>query len=237
MRYYAIICTRTSTNVSKTTWELLNYYAAAGFDVQVISGATSIFTAYSEKVAELDPDDDDVIIFCHDDISISESAEYLKDRLQEQLAYEDTGFVGVAGTTHLGKGAVWWNQKEWAEGKHRGCVWHLDKEGQPYRTYYGPQGEVAVMDGLFMACSGKTARKMDFTKPYYFIGEWDFYDIYYCAQARDLGLKNRIMNLDILHNSRGELVGRDSWHANREAFIEKFDLPMVVEAKNASNGR
>jgi len=236
MKHYAIICTRDASNISKTAWDLVNYYSSGGFQVEVISGATSIFEAYANKVTDLDPDPEDVLIFCHDDIQISEGAEYLKERLGERLSEEDTGFVGVAGTTYLGKEAVWWNQNVWKDGKHRGSVWHLDKEGQPYETKYGPQGEVVVMDGLFMACNGKVAKQMDFTKPYYFDGEWDFYDIYYCSQARDLGYKNYIINLDILHNSRGELVGRESWHANREAFISKFELPMQLEKENASNG-
>ena len=235
MNYYAVICTRDTSSLDKTAWDLLNYYSAGGFQVHIIGGAHSIFHAYNAKVKELDPDDDDVFVFCHDDIGISERVDYLKERLNQVLNYQDTGFVGVAGTTHLGTEAVWWNQVQWQAGKHRGCVWHKDKEGQPYKTTYGDQGEVVVMDGLFMACTGKTAQMMDFSKPEFFEGEWDFYDIYYCAEARKLGLKNRVMNLEIIHNSRGELVGRDSWHKNREAFIANYDLPMIVEKEDAAN--
>jgi len=37
-----------------------------------------------------------------------------------------------------------------------------------------------------------------------------------------------VMDIKIFHNSRGELVGRDSWHKNREAFIANNDLPIEI---------
>ena len=41
-------------------------------------------------------------------------------------------------------------------------------------------------------------------------------------------INNGILNINILHNSRGELVGRDSWHKNRAAFIENTKLPLRI---------
>ena len=84
------------------------------------------------------------------------------------------------------------------------------------------------MDGLFLAATVKTLRKVGLEKPEYFPGEWDFYDIHYTVTARKQGWRNFTVPLFIKHESRGELVGRDSWHKNREAFIKNTSLPIVI---------
>ena len=66
-------------------------------------------------------------------------------------------------------------------------------------------------------------------KPFYFEGDWDFYDIYYTSKAIRKGYRNYVIELDVLHNSKGDLGGRDSWHKNREAFIKKNDLPLKIK--------
>ena len=101
MKHYAIICTRDASNISKTAWDLVNYYSSGGFQVEVISGATSIFEAYANKVTDLDPDPEDVLIFCHDDIQISEGAEYLKERLGERLSEEEKHLVRGRAQLHF----------------------------------------------------------------------------------------------------------------------------------------
>ena len=62
-------------------------------------------------------------------------------------------------------------------------------------------------------------------------GAWDFYDIYYTSKALMQGKVNKVMKVDILHRSRGELVGRMSWHENRQAFINNVKLPLISEDK------
>ena len=62
----------------------------------------------------------------------------------------------------------------------------------------------------------------------YLEGLWDFYDIHYTTSAHTLGYKNYTVPLDIVHYSNGELVGRDSWLKNREAFIANTKLPIKI---------
>ena len=52
--------------------------------------------------------------------------------------------------------------------------------------------------------------------------DWDFYDILYTFKAFKRGLKNLVIPIQILHNSGGEGMSKDSWIANREAFVSKF---------------
>ena len=129
----------------------------------------------------------------------------------------------------LGADAVWWDQTRWQQGKHRGRVVHVNKQGQEFVTTYGHPGDVVVLDGLFLAAKRKVIEDVGLEKPEYFEGEWDFYDIHYTSQAFLKGYTNKVMDINILHNSRGELVGRDSWHKNREAFIANNEFPIEIK--------
>jgi len=229
MKITAIICTRDSKQVTSTTDKLLKFYVSCGIQVLLVSGAKSLFSAYKGAFEKTNSSDEDIVIFCHDDIEIRESPEIFKNKLQELLNLEETGFVGPAGTAFLGANAVWWDQDVWVAGKHHGKVTHINPQGREYVTYYGKPDDVVVLDGLFLAAKAKTIKEVGLDKPEYLEGEWDFYDIYYTSQAFLKGYTNKAISLDILHNSRGELVGRDSWHKNREAFIKHNQLPLKIE--------
>ena len=223
MKTYAFICTRDKI-CSPTLKKLLEYLASVDVSIKLLISQNSIFSGYEKVFNSIKPDDDDIIILCHDDIEILTPKETFNTLLQVELN-KKTGFIGVAGTTLLGTDAVWWNHKLWTKGYHRGQVFHLmDKSVE--KTYYGEPGEVVVMDGLFLAARASTIKDVGLAKPDYFEGEWDFYDIHYTSKAYHLGYENKVIPLGVLHNSIGELVGRTSWHKNREAFIKKVPLPL-----------
>ena len=141
---------------------------------------------------------------------------------------ENSGFMGPAGTTYLSENAIWWEHELWQKGLHKGFVLHGESIYESDYTFYGSPGRVVCLDGLFLAISGKSLNKIDLTKPLHFEGEWDFYDIHYTMQAHKKGLYNTVEPLFILHRSKGELVGRDSWHNNRSSFIKSTNLPVYV---------
>lgn len=229
MTIHAIICTRSSKEVSKTTDNLLQFFVRCGIQISLMSGASSIFKAYQGAFDRINPNDEDICIFCHDDIVLNEDPIQFKDKLARACLLPETGFVGVAGTTCLSDNAVWWDQNAWKAGLHRGKVWHLNEMGAPYATEYGPPDDVVALDGLFLAARADVIRKIGLEKPEYFEGEWDFYDIHYTTSAFKEGFINKVIDLRILHESIGELVGRESWHKNRAAFIANNELPMKIE--------
>jgi len=229
MNIHAIICTRDRNNVSSTTNKLISFLCKCKIGVYLVSGAKSIFGAYRGAFEKIDPDDDDILIFCHDDIEIRENPEEFLKKLTTLTSLPETGFIGPAGTTYLSQNAVWWDQEWWKAGKHKGKVIHVDPQGKEYITQYGPPDDVAVLDGLFLAAKPSVIKDIGLEKPPYFEGEWDFYDIHYTSKAFLKGYTNKVIDLNILHNSRGELVGRDSWHKNREAFIANNDLPLEIK--------
>ena len=229
MNINAIICTRSRDAVSKTTDNLLKFLVSCGIKVYLMSEAKSIFSAYQGAFEKLNPDNKDIMIFCHDDIEIRENPEEFIQKIYNLTRLPETGFIGPAGTTFLGPECIWWDQKYWREGKHKGKVYHISPQGQEYETFYGEPEDVVVLDGLFLAARSEVLRDIELKKPEFFEGEWDFYDIYYTSQAFLKGYNNRILDINIVHNSRGELVGRESWHKNREAFIQKNDLPIQIK--------
>lgn len=229
MNIYAYICTRSIDEMTDTTDELIAYLAACEIKSFLLPKADSIFEAYNRAYTTTKPSANDIIIMCHDDIVIRETPETFVKKLKALLEEEDTGFIGPAGTADLGEDAVWWAQERWAQKKHHGKVYHIDPQGKEYQTFYGEPSEVAVLDGLFLATTGKVIEEVGLDKPSYFTGEWDFYDLHYTSKAFLMGYKNKILDINILHNSRGELVGRESWHLNRAAFIKHTKLPLKVK--------
>tara|TARA_R110000824_G_scaffold122198_1_gene279046 strand:+ start:2981 stop:3673 length:693 start_codon:yes stop_codon:yes gene_type:complete len=229
MNIHAVICTRDRNKVSPTTNKLVSFLCACNIGVYILSNAKSLFSAYEGAFKRIDPDPEDITIFCHDDIEIRENPDNFVSKLKEALEPPETGFVGPAGTMELGPDSVWWDQTRWQRGKHRGTVFHIDPQGKEYKTHYGEPGEVVVLDGLFLAAKRRVIDEIGLEKPKYFEGEWDFYDIHYTSQAFLKGFTNKVLDLNILHNSRGELVGRDSWHKNREAFIANNELPLEIK--------
>lgn len=222
---YAFICTR-SKNFSDTTKKLSSYLSRAGISTKFLVGQKSIFGGYSNAFKKFNVQDDDIVIMCHDDIEILTDPDVFKNIIVQTCLQRKTGFIGVAGTTLLTQDAIWWNQEVWRQGGHRGYVFHGKDILTADATYYGPPDNVVCMDGLFLAARGQVIRDVGLDKPEYFEGDWDFYDIHYTTKAHRKKYLNKVVPISVLHNSHGELVGRDSWHKNREAFIKNTRLPL-----------
>ena len=232
MKLFAVICTR-DKKVGPVTANLIHTLSSYGVDIKILASQNSIFEAYHKGLNSCDAQDTDIIIYCHDDIKILSSHQEFLASLSKCVD-STTGIVGPAGTTLLGKDAVWWDHKRWTDGYHRGAVKHIDTSSTETKTeinntYYGSPGQVVALDGLFLAARKEVWNNIGLEKPSYFEGNWDFYDIHYTTKSHLLGYKNYAVPVDMIHHSNGELVGRDSWHKNREAFIKNTTLPMEVQ--------
>ena len=227
MKIFSITCTRDNSPNAVLTG-LTTILSSFGVDVKVLVNQNSIFEAYEKGVSLCNASSEDIIILCHDDLQITGSkAEFIA--ALSICINKETGIVGPAGTTLLGEDAIWWNQERWQTGYHRGEVRHRNEvngHSQIHNTSYGPYGQVVALDGLFLAARAEVWEEIGLQKPQYFEGLWDFYDIHYTTTAHNKGYKNFTIPLNIIHLSRGELVGRDSWHKNREAFITNTELPL-----------
>ena len=226
MKIYAVICSR-DKEFSPITKKLVSKLSSLPARVMVMTNQDSIFSGYKKAFDKVNPDDNDIFILCHDDIEIKDDPKKIINAISITTA-EGYGFVGVAGTKLLGADAVWWQRDRWEKGFHSGKVYHTDEKSESYETYYGPQSNVVVLDGVFLAASAKTLRQVGLQKPSYLRGNWDFYDLHYTIMSHKEGLINITVPLEITHHSAGEIVGKDGWHENRMAFIQKHSLPIGV---------
>lgn len=181
--------------------------------------ASSIYTGHSSNIESNDKlDDDDVIVLCHDDIEIL-SDPYLVDELLELCNEPGVGFVGVAGGARFDAQNIqgaWWNARN--TGEARGFVFQGKDNLTMAPNYFGPHGQVVVLDGCFMACSYKTLKTVGLEKPHYLTSNWDFYDIHLTLKAHLMGLSNYTVPILIRHESPG--IPREEWHAARSQFLK-----------------
>ena len=221
-------CTRGES--SPTTTKLLEFFKSCDIESKLLVEEPSIFTAYNNGVKDSDASLDDIIILCHDDIEILTSTEVFTQLLKEKLSESRTGFVGVAGTRHFSNSGVWWDMEQWKAGAHSGYVFHGKDIASMEATFFGQLGETVVMDGVFLAATKRTLNSIQLKQPKTFVGNWDFYDIFYTFQTYLKGKKNYTIPIQIRHESIGDLAGKEGWHRNREAFINLFNkyLPAKV---------
>ena len=202
---------------------LVNYFEKAGWELYVMDGCSSIFEAYEKGIDKAEVSAKDYVVMCHDDIHILTNPEDFNSIIEGFLQKNKIGFLGVAGTKIFQESCVWWDGMQFPDQKHlSGSVYHGSTLMDMQSTYYGHTGRVVVLDGVFLACKGSTLRTIKLQKPEGFIGDWDFYDIYYTLQAHMRNLDNYTAPLQIFHRSLGETAGKEGWHANKEAIKAKL---------------
>lgn len=230
MKKFALIPTREALPNSVIS----SYLKKAGWDPIFLPGYSNIFEAFVGGAKLCDIKAEDYVILCHDDIDIVTSPDYFNSLIERELKNPKIGFLGVAGTKFLKESGVWWEGlNNFSAGSPlnalSGFVSHGNRKSN-HINYYGPHGDVVVLDGLFMCTTGKVLNTIKTGKPDYFEGDWDFYDIYYTSQAHLKGFTNKTVPIHIIHASGGTIDGKDSWHSNREAFCKQASehLPMFV---------
>lgn len=224
MKIYAFIPTR-SSNLKPITQSLVSYLSSLDIDVKLLINEKSIFEAYENGFKSLNADNDDIIIFCHDDIDIIMPPEQFREELIKGLSKTRAGFVGPAGCSRLDKPCVWWQP----ENKRKGFIFHGPSRSEMFPTPYGKlDAEVLVLDGVFLATKASVLKQISMKKPAQFKGEWDFYDLELTMRAWEAGLSNYVVPIIMRHESSGELVGRDSWHQNRTVFGNLHMFPLEV---------
>ena len=229
MRKIALIPTRDP----KSAKDLEDYFVNAGWTPYFLSGYKSIFDAYSDGMKIHSIEAKDKIILCHDDIDILTEPKYFNKFIDDRLDDSNTGFLGIAGTRMMSDSCIWWEgigSPGEALNRLSGFAMHGDISDVWHMNYYGSFGQVAILDGVFLCATGALLNQIQLTKPKDFEGDWDFYDVFYTAQAHLKGKHNHTVPIQILHRSPGKVEGRDSWHKNRLAFREMFSdkFPIFV---------
>jgi len=224
---YSIICSRKDKRPVNFD-NLLKYFIEANIHCVVAYDQEGVFQGYNNTLNNLheafNVKDDDIIILCHDDIQIFSDRDQFVKTLTDSLASDSVGFVGPAGTTLLGTNAMWWDPHLRQQGYHRGFVFQGSDVNKLTPNYFGPHGNVVVLDGLFLAAKKKTIDKIGgLGKPKEFPNGWDYYDLFYTMTAYEKGFTNKTVPIILTHYSDG--VMRPTWDENRKEFRKMFRLP------------
>lgn len=168
------------------------------------------------------------IVFCHNDIRISEN---WGRRLIKQLERNEYGIIGVAGTTKLEESGRWWETPK----NMYGIVEH-DIDRIKHTNFYSKDlgnkiKNVVVVDGVFFAVNRKLL-KHNFDESF---GKFHFYDISFCLENFLSGVKVGVaFNFRLTHQSGGAV--NEEWEQNRIKFVEKYKdiLPISVQKDDNS---
>jgi hypothetical protein len=187
---------------------------------KINNGEKSLSQVYNEILEETT---DDIVIFTHDDIYFDTTAWYSK--ILRNFEKTDFGIIGVAGTPHLPKSGMWWEDRR----KMCGIVNH-ESQGKKWESKYSSNfgndlKEVCLVDGVFIAVHKKRIKKNFVEK---FEG-FHFYDIPFCVENYLEGVKIGVCtNIRITHKSIGQT--NQQWEDNRILFTEKYSehLPIKI---------
>jgi hypothetical protein len=156
--------------------------------------------------------DNDILLFCHDDLIIED--QYLEEKLENALTMFDV--VGVAGTRsyQLGHPNVWHKCPK----EHMVGVVNHDIDGKYYSTYFGPSPSPAlIIDGIFIAVKVKTFRDNP-TLRFHNDLTFHFYDLYFSLKAYSLKLKVGVYPISVCHHSAGNWTDSKVWHDTEPVF-------------------
>ena len=119
---------------------------------------------------------------------------------------KETGIVGPAGTTFLGRRLLFGGIKKIGNRAIiEGLYLILSKEnGEIYGTHYGPSRSSSSHWMAYFLAARKEVWEASGSRRNHntFKGEWDFYDIHYTTKSHSLGYKNYTVPIDLIHHSR-----------------------------------
>lgn len=217
-----VYCTRQSSPEHKE-----HLIKSSGLDkklevIEIINNGESLTKSYNRGLKQAK---NDIVVFCHDDITI-ETKQWGNKLLKIFSRNPEYSIIGVAGTKHMSNSGTWWEDKN----KMYGRVAHTH-EGKTWLSSYSNDlgqniEEVVVVDGVFFVVD-KTKLKTDFNENF---EGFHFYDISFCFENFLKGAKIGVTTtIRINHKSIG--MTNEQWDENRNKFVDTFknDLPVTIK--------
>ena len=198
--------------------------------IEIINNGESLTHAYNRGLNQAK---NDIVVFCHDDLTI-ETKQWGNKLLKQFEKNPEYGIIGVAGSKYMAETGQWWADKK----KMYGRVQHTH-EGKSWLSAYSADlghelEEVVVVDGLFFAVD-KTKLKTTFNES---VEGFHFYDVTFCFENHLKGVKIGVSTLvRVNHQSIG--MTNQSWEDNRIAFAENFkdNLPTKIKKVIGKNNK
>ena len=185
----------------------------------------SLTEVYNEILEE---STNDIVVLCHDDIYF-DTKNWAK-KLVRHFEKNPHGIIGLAGTSHMPKSGMWWEDRS----KMYGIVNH-ESEGKKWESKYSSSlgdklKDVVVVDGLFI-CLSKSRIKKRFDET---VEGFHFYDVNFSFQNFLEGVQIGVMfDIRVTHKSIG--MTNEKWERNRIQFSERYssELPKIVPKKKS----
>lgn len=168
---------------------------------------------------------DDVLIFCHDDLSLPPQP--LEPTLHRGLARFD--ILGLAGNSRDQQHLAWHlhpDQLGWDFPYLRGEIRHGTPDA-PAKDVYGLcNTPVSLIDGAWIAL--RPARLLEADVHFDERFRFHFYDLDLCRRARERGLSIGVVPLPCMHGSGGGF-GSEAWQREARHFCQKWKQPAPLE--------
>ena len=166
------------------------------------------------------PDGGELLIFMHDDVWIDDP--FLADRVIEGLKTYDV--IGAAGNRRRVPFQPAWSfvdrKMTWDENFNlSGAVAHGAYPFGPISNYGAAPAECELLDGAFLAASKSalTGNRLLFDPRFKF----NFYDMDFCRNARERGLRLGTWPIHLTHQNRGAF-GAPKWTEEYRVYLEKW---------------
>lgn len=177
--------------------------------IQVGQEVRSMASAYNEGMRRASGD---ILVFVHQDVRILDPD--FRSAVTNACMSYGSGFVGVIGSTEIGKPSWWDTPPE----SHVGMVVQGQEIGHAnYRLNMFRRNDCVCrqLDGLLLA-----TRRRDFVWPEWLPGI-HFVDLAACRMMEEAGYENRVFRTLLQHLSQGE-VSSESFAYNRRLYEQRW---------------
>lgn len=180
----------------------------------------SMFSKYNLGIEMANPQDDDILVFIHEDVKILDENFCKKLELVFNKK-PDVGLVGLIGTTSFPEAGGWWLCDH---SLHRGALIQGKPGTSGKETFHmvrkkGYFEDLVSVDGFCFAVRGSVLKDLKFDEETY-PEAFHFYDVDFCFSILEKGWDIATCDILLEHASEGPLP--ESWFKNKERFLNKW---------------
>ena len=206
--------------------------AEADSEIRAMPSVGSIFTSYNALLDEFSARDDlEALVLVHQDAEIVEPD--FCSIVRRELAEDEVGVVGCVGAIGV-RSIAWWE----ASVTCASFINRYDEHGGgdlPSFSWawndapaYARVGDVETLDGFVLALSPWVVRNIRFDER---LGTFHGYDLDFCLQVRDAGLRVRTADFRAIHYRRLDMVpDPEDWIDAHVKLADKWDGRMGIGA-------
>lgn len=176
-------------------------------------------TIYNQSI-EKHINDDAIMIFAHDDLLILDFF-WMKKVIEGLSNYDLVGIVGNRSRIPFQPSWAFIDTKgTWDKIENlSGVIGHGDNFPGNSFGVFGPNSEVEILDGLFLATTTKKLKQHQLRFDPIF--DFHFYDLDFCRTIRNSGLKLATIPISVIHQSKGNFIS-ESWGEGYRKYIRKW---------------